>query len=48
MKIKMKNPQVVYLSLIAIILMILTFTVNWLFIIPVVAIVFINQKKLMK
>ena len=44
----MKNPQVVFLSLLAIVFMILTFTVNWLFIIPAVIIIFINQRKLMK
>lgn len=44
----MKNPSVVYLSLIAIILMVLTFAVHWLFIIPALVIVFINQRKLMK
>ena len=44
----MKNPSVVYLSLMALVFMVLTFTVHWFFIIPAVAIVFINQRKLMK
>ncbi len=44
----MKNPDVVLLSLLAIFFMILTFKVNWLFIIPALIIVFINQRKLMR
>jgi len=44
----MKNLKVVILSIIAIICLVLTFTVDWLFIIPAVIIMFINQKELFK
>jgi len=44
----MKNSKVVFLSLLAIVFVILTFAINWLFIIPAVIIVFINQKELLR
>ena len=42
----MKNPKVVVLSLIAIAFLVLTFLVDWLFIIPAVIIYFWNRKLL--
>lgn len=45
---KIKNPKVVIFSLIAIAFVVLTFTVNWLFIIGAIIIVGINQRELMK
>ena len=45
---KIKNPKVVVYSLIALFFLFLTFTVDWLFIIPAVIIMFINQKELFK
>jgi len=42
----MKNSKVVLLSIIALICIILTFTIDWLFIIPAVAIMFYNWKLL--
>jgi fumarate reductase subunit C len=44
----MKNPRVVLYSLIALGFIVLTFTVDWLFIIPAVILLIINQKELMK
>jgi len=44
----MKNNKVVILSLVAIVLMALTFLVDWIFIIGAVIILFLNQKELMK
>jgi len=44
----MKNPKVFYLSLVALVCIILTFLVDWLFIIPAVFIMFKNQKELKK
>jgi len=44
----MKNPRVVLYSLIALGFLVLTFTVDWLFIIPAVILLIINQKELMK
>jgi len=44
----MKNPKVVFYSIIALICLVLTFTIDWLFIIPAAIIMFINQKELMK
>ncbi len=44
----MKNPKVVVLSLIAIGFVVLSFTVNWLFLIGAVIIMIINQRELMK
>lgn len=45
---KIKNWKVVIYSIIAIICMIFVFTLDWLFIIPVVIILFLNQKELIK
>jgi len=42
----MRNPKVVFLSIIAIICVILTFLVDWLFIIPAAVIVAYNWKAL--
>ncbi len=44
----MKNPKVVVLSIIALFFIYLTFTIDWLFIIPAVIIMFINHRELMK
>lgn len=44
----MKNKKVVINSLIALGFIVLTFTVDWLFIIPAVILLFINQRELMK
>ena len=44
----MKNIKVVILSLIAIACIVLTFLINWLFVIPAVIIFFLNQKELKK
>lgn len=44
----MKNKKVVFNSLIALGFLVLTFTVDWLFIIPAVVLLIINQKELMK
>ncbi len=45
---KIKNPKVVIYSLIALFFIYLTFTVDWLFIIPAVILVILNQKELFK
>ena len=42
------NLKVVYLSFLALIFVILSFFIDWLFLIPAVGIVFLNQKELMK
>ncbi len=44
----MKNIKVVILSMIALGFLALTFFVDWLFIIGVAIIIFINQRELMK
>ena len=44
----MKNKKVVIYSLIALGFLFLTFKVDWLFIIPAVILLIINQKELMK
>ncbi|MBS3086368.1 hypothetical protein J4422_01570 [Candidatus Pacearchaeota archaeon] len=44
----MKNPKVVFLSFLALVFVILTFAIDWLFIIPAVVLIFINQRELMK
>jgi len=44
----MINKKVVFNSLIALVFIFLTFTVDWLFIIPAVILLIINQKELMK
>ncbi len=40
----MKNYKVVLLSLLAIFFLVLTFKISWLFVIPAIAIVFLNQR----
>ena len=45
---KIKNPKVVFNSLLALGFLVLTFTVDWLFIIPAVILMLINQKEIMK
>ena len=45
---KIKNPKVVIYSVIALFFILLTFLVDWMFIIPAVIIMFINQKELFK
>jgi len=42
----MKNPKVVILSIIALGFLVLTFLVDWLFILGAVIIFFINRKEL--
>jgi hypothetical protein len=44
----MKSPRVVLYSLIALGCIVLTFTVDWLFIIPAVVLMIINQRELFK
>ena len=44
----MKNPRVVIRSILAIGFLILTFTVDWLFIIGAVILMFLNQRDLMR
>jgi len=44
----MKHPEVVFSSIIALFFMVLTFLVDWLFIIPAVIISIINWKILTK
>lgn len=44
----MKNPKVVIFSIIALGFLILTFAVNWLFIIGAVILMILNQRELMK
>lgn len=45
---KMRNPKVVYLSIIAIICIFLSVFVHWIFIIGAAIIIVVNQKELMK
>ncbi len=45
---KIKNPKVVIQSIIALICLFLTFIVDWLFIIPAVILIYLNQRELMK
>jgi hypothetical protein len=42
------NIKVIIYSIIALIFLILTFTIDWLFIIPAIILVILNQKELMK
>jgi hypothetical protein len=42
----MKSPVVVAYSIIALIFLVLTFTVNWVFILPAFLIMMLNQKEL--
>jgi len=44
----MKNQRVVLYSIIALIFVVLAIVVDWLFIIPAVILMLINQKELMK
>jgi len=44
----MKNYKVIILSLVALVCVALSFLLSWFFLIPVVGIIFINQKELMK
>jgi len=43
----MKNPKVVLYSIIALVFLFLTFTIDWLFIIPVVILMILSQRELM-
>jgi len=42
----MKNTKVMILSIIALICIVLAIVINWLFIIPAIIIMLINQKKI--
>jgi fumarate reductase subunit C len=44
----MKNPKVVVYSIIALGFLALSFLVDWIFIIPAVILMILNQKELMK
>ena len=44
----MKNPRVVLYSIIALVFLFLTFAVDWLFIIPAVILMILNQRELMR
>lgn len=44
----MKNNKVVIFSIIALGFLALTFLVDWIFIIPAVILLYLNQKELMK
>jgi len=44
----MKNPKVVFYSLIALGFLALTFLVDWLFIIGAVILIYLNQRELMR
>lgn len=44
----MKNPKVVLYSIIALGFLYLTFMVDWLFIIPAVILMILNQRELMR
>ena len=44
----MKNWKVVFSSLLALLCVVLSFTTDWLFIIPAVIIMIINQREIMK
>lgn len=45
---KLKNPKVVTYSIIALCCLVLSFIVDWLFIIPAAILMYLNQKELMK
>jgi len=47
-KIKMKDSVVVLNSILALVFLVLTFMVDWLFIVPAFILLVINQKRLMK
>jgi len=44
----MKNNKIVIFSLIALVFLILTFLIDWIFIIPAVILMILNQKELNK
>jgi len=44
----MKNKKVTVLSIIALICIVLAITIDWLFLVPAVIIMIINQKELLK
>jgi hypothetical protein len=44
----MKNKKVILYSLIALIFVVLSFTIDWLFLIGAVVLMIINQRELMK
>lgn len=44
----MKNKKVMILSIIAIVCIVLAVIIDWLFLIPAVIIMLVNQKELMK
>ena len=44
---KIKNPKVVIFSIIALISIVLSIVVDWLFIIPAVILMILNQRELM-
>lgn len=44
----MKNKKVVILSIIALICIVLAIVIDWLFLVPAVIIMLINQKELIK
>jgi hypothetical protein len=45
---KMRKPRVVLYSIVALACVALSFLVNWIFIIPAVIIIFLNQRELMR
>jgi len=45
---KLKNPKVVFFSIIALGFLTLTFLVDWIFIVGALIILYLNQKELMK
>ena len=48
MKNKKPNIKIIIYSLIAVFCLVLTFTIDWLFIIPAVILMFLNQRELMR
>ena len=44
----LKNKKVVVYSIIALVFIYLTFKINWMFIIPAVILMILNQRELMK
>ena len=46
-KMKLKNPKVVVFSIIALICLVLSFTIDWFFILVVIVLMYLNQKELM-
>lgn len=45
---KIKNPRVVIFSLLALACIVLTFAVNWAFLIGAIILMLLNQRELMK